>query len=119
MPRTNLLAGAAVGTFRIINVGTEIRNSDRLAWTGFFTFFTADASNIAGCSHSFSFVMGIAGYKGKLFIRNQFDQMSRTFCHTFSAGLTCLPVNNSNTLYYLNSVERTGLHTVSISQTAV
>src|SRR5699024_7470899 len=53
-----------------------------------------------------------------LLIRYKLNQMPRTCCHTFSAGLTCFLIYNRDSILNMNRVKRTCCHAASFSKTS-
>ena len=109
----------AICTFVIINMCTEVSNSDRTVWTGILTFFTSDTSDLTGGSYCFALCMGTASYECLLFVWHKFDQVMRTFGNTFTTGFAGFSVNDCNTIYDMDRIKRTGFYTASESHTAV
>ena len=96
----------------------EIRYSDRSCFTVLLTNATSDTSCLTDCQLYFSFCIGITAYKCLLLIWNQLDQVFWTCCDTFSTCFTCFFVNNSNSIYYMNCIKRTGSNTRTESKTS-
>ena len=115
--RTYFFAFTAIRTFFFINMSYIICNCDCSCRTFFFTFLTSDTAHFT-CSHDlFSFFFGTASNL-MLSIRDDFNQMFRTLCNTFSAGFTFFLIHFCNPIYDMNCIKRTHFHTVSITKTA-
>ena len=114
-----LLAGPTSCTFCRINMGTEILYGNCTVRTGFLTLLTANATNLTGRHYLFAFIMGTAVHSHFLIVWNQFDQMSWTFCHTFTTGFTCLFIYHCNAIYNMNGMKWTGFHAASKTTAAI
>ena len=69
---------------------TEIRNCDCL-WTDSFShiFLHPIQPSSQAVVTAFAFGVGATGYTDLFVIWYKLDQMTRTFCNAFTAGLTC------------------------------
>ena len=87
--------------------------------TFFYTLSTSDTSYFTGAHNCFSFVFGTAGHCLFLIVRDQFNDLLRTFCHTFAAGFTFFFIYLCNAVYNVDGVKGADFYAGSISQTAV
>ena len=79
----------------------------------FLTFFTSDTAKLTGSRNCFTFGVGATGYTDLFVIWYKLDQMTRTFCNAFTAGLTCFLIYDCNAIYYMNSVKWTYFYAAS------
>mgnify|MGYP007061170510 FL=1 len=97
----------------------RICNGDCTVRTCFFTFLTSDTSEFTCSCNGFSLCMRATANKCFLIIWCKFNQMMRTFCNTFTAGLTGFTVNNCYSVYNMNCIKRTSFYTASKSHTSI
>ena len=86
---------------------------DCIGRTILLTEMTSDTSYGAGIHNIFTLILGAALYKVHCLIRNKFDQMLRTCSNTLATGLTYLLINLGDTIYDVDGIKRTSLHTGS------
>ena len=98
---------------------TEIFHGNCTVWTCFFALLTADTSNLTGIHHLFALIMGAAVHSHFLVVRNQLDQMSRTFGNTFATGFTCFFIYYCNAIYNMNGIKWTDLYAASKATAAI
>ena len=119
MNRTTLCALAAVGALLRVDMRTVVLNGDCAKFADALTFFTADTAKLAGNCNCLTFCVGAAGYTCLFVIWYQLDQVTRTSLRTLTTGNTLLLVDNGNTVYNMDRVKLTCLHTASRTETSV
>ena len=110
---------AASGTLCVINHSNVVIHMDRIEFTLLCAERTSDTACLADLLDSRSFVVGAALYEVVCLVRNKLDQVTRTSLRTLTTGNTLLLVDNGNTVYNMDRVKLTCLHTASGTETSV
>ena len=97
----------------------EICNCYSSCFTVFLAQLTSNTSNCTDVHQSFSFIIRIALYKCLLFVWNKFNQFFWTCSNTFSTCLTFFFIYHCNSIYNMDCVKWTCLHTVSKSKASI
>ena len=119
MGRTLRRALAAAGTLCVIDHSNVVIHMDRIEFTLLCAERTSDTACLADLLDSRSFVVGAALYEVVCLVRNKLDQVTRTSLRTLTTGNTLLLVDNGNTVYNMDRVKLTCLHTASGTETSV
>ena len=98
---------------------TEIFYCNCPIGTSLLALLAADAANLTGSHHLLALIMGAAVHNHLLIVWNQLNQVSWAFGNTFTAGLTCFFIHNSNTVYNVNRIKGTDLHAASEATAAI
>lgn len=117
--RTFFSTFAAAGTFFIINRSEIICYVYSIIFALFLAELTADTACCADLLNSRSAVFVGAGDCIYSVIRNDFNQVLRTGCHAFCAGLAFAAVYDSYTVDDMDRIERTGFYAGAESETAM
>ena len=110
---------AAAGTLCVIDHSNVVIHMDRIEFTLLCAERTSDTACLADLLDSRSFVVGAALYEVVCLIRNELDQVTRTSLCALTTGNALLLVDNSNTVYNMDRVKLTCLHTASRTETSV
>ena len=100
-------------------MGYVVHYGNSLFWAFFYAFSAADTAYLTGAHNCFSFVLGTAGHHLFLIIRDQLNDLLRTFCHAFAAGLTFFFVYLCNAVDNVDRIKGADLYAGAITQTAV
>lgn len=118
VPRTIFFTQSAVGTFIVIDMRHIVGNGDSFHRAVLLAFLTADTAVITGRHGSLALIRRTALYFSQLLIRNQFNQMMRTYGYTFAAGFTFFFVYHRNSIFNMDCVEGTRFYASTVSKTA-
>ena len=98
---------SATDTLRVIYRRYEIIYAYRTVLTGLFAYLTAYATNVTVGACYRTLVNRHTAYPYVAVERNELDYVLRTACDTNAAALTFMIINESNSVLYLYSTERT------------
>ena len=119
MLRTLLCTLAATGTLGVINVRQIVFHGNGTCFTLLRTNHAADTARLAGSLDILALILGAAAHEGSGCIRNQLNQMLRTFCHALTAGYTLFSVYHGNAVNDVNRIKLAGSHTASEAETSI
>ena len=91
---------------------------DTIERTVTLTHTAGDTSGRAGILDCLALQMVLAGNIVLLLIRNEIDDVLRAGLHAGTTGNTLFLINNSDTVYDVNCIEGTGLHTGAVTTAA-
>ena len=113
--RTFLSTLATSGTFFPVNNSKIIFYFYSIKFALFYADHAADTARLADRHNILAFIIGITLYGIWRVIWDQTDDMVRTNGYTFATGHTCFPINFCDSIFNMNRIEWTFLHTGSKS----
>ena len=98
---------------------TEIFNGNCTVRTGLLALLATDTANLTGSHYLFALIVRAAVHRHLLIVRNQLNQVSRTFGNAFATGFTCFFIYHRNSIYNVYCIKWTDLHAASETTAAI